>query len=738
MRCAANSLIFYLTAFVPDKYRFLSFYLLYISTTRRQMLFFSYRPLLLHPSHIPRSHRPAHFTCVQSHPRVTSPPPRSLRHALQAAPSEPGIYRFLDSAQRPLYIGKARRLNRRLRQYITSDSSTPTAVTPVQNLSPRIAAMLYRATFLDFIVTQSEAAALALEASMVAEFHPPYNVLLKDDRHHPYILVTSEPYPRILLSHTRKKKHPTDRLYGPFVNESRLRSVLSAIHAAFPLRQRPRPLFSNRPCINYDLGRCPGVCQQLITKEEYCTTVNKVHRLLSGCVYDVLKELREEMATLSLAMHYERAALVRDRIAILEATFVSSTLEEELSASAIVSQDNISRDVFAIAAKSPISKIVVFQIRAGSLISRLVFSATTNGHSAAELLDAVLVSHYSSVTHPMEVPEQVVVCTPLLNDSMLEKFLAEKRGKKVVVRGTRGLTKLADIVQRNAEIEANLEKEREEDQTSNLKALGDLLAPHFPALNPPGEGERNFNEENIQFSVKLLHRIECYDISHTSGSNAVGAVAVFVDGYPAHSEYCCYSLGNASSCRGHPDDYESIRETLRRRFENSSSKPPSASVPTFPNLIVIDGGKGQLSAAEEMLQELNLQDTISLISIAKGNEAIFVSGKSECINYNQEQEEYILNDGVRLICRIRDEAHRTAVTSHRKRRGKMALRSGLDSVAGLGTVKRSTLLKHFNESSEAVANASINDLSEVVGIGPALARRIYDHFNDSNLTQSNA
>ena len=605
--------------------------------------------------------------------------------------------------------------------------------------------MLADANALDFIFTTSESAALALEATLISEFRPKYNVLLKDDRRHPYAVITfSEEYPRVIISRTRRARRG-DRIYGPFVEEHKLRRLLTLIHTVFPLRQRKRPLFKDRPCINYDLGRCPGVCQQLVTPEEYSKTIANVDKLLSGRVTEVLSDMRNRMQHYSDAMEYEQAAAIRDKIASLETNFLVDTvgtqlIDDQLITTDIVAKDAFAcRDVFAIATGKDHAKTVLFQIRGGKVTSRLVFSVEAHGQPAGELLDAVISCHYGAVTHPMEIPEEVVVCPGVPDRYGLRRLLSEKRGKKVKVRETRGRSGVAKIVWKNADIELNVEAKLKMHIARDLRVLADTLRPYCSHGNKIiSENVRNFSSEepgDTQNRDDLdLSRIECFDISHTSGSNAVGSMAVFVDGQPAPSEYRRYHLDARFSYQGHPDDFESIRETLRRRLRhfsegvNTESKDNSR----LPSLLVIDGGKGQLGAACEVLENCGLIDVIPVVSIAKGEEAVFAPSFADPINYDADTDSCVLNDGVRLLCRIRDEAHRAAITAHRVRRGREALKSGLDSIPGLGAKKRGALLDHFKGSSEAVAAADRTQLMNAAGIGPALADRIFNHFHSTN------
>lgn len=669
---------------------------------------------------------------------VSSPSTETLFRAIRRAPAKPGVYRFHDVSGVVLYVGKARRLNERLRHYIQWDSSSATGVVPSGSLSDRTRAMVAQARTVDFIITESEAAALALEAAMVNELRPRFNVLLTDDRRHPYALITfSEQYPRIVLSRTRKRRHPQDRLYGPFVDEGRLRYILNVIHTLFPLRQRSRRLFTDRPCINYDLGRCPGVCQELITPKEYGATVAKVDKLLSGRVTEVVDNMRAEMKVLSDAMLYERAAEVRDRIATLERTFCSfgeSLYAQSTSASSIVDSDQFaSRDIFALACVGPTAKVVLFQVRGGKIISKLVFSIATDSSQGdrAELLTTVMSSHYSQVVHAMEVPEEVVLCEKVTDTDLLRAVLSEKRGKAVRIHLTGTKTRaISKMAQENADMEAQLEAQRAEDFVRDLATLREILSPYYENLIGEVVSGQQFVDQDADRGILNLYRIECFDISHTSGANAVGSMAVFIDGVAVPSEYRRYNLSDFSSSSGHPDDYESLRETLRRRFKDAKSK---VSTGGLPDLVVIDGGKGQLSVSAETLKELGIRKEMGLISIAKREECIFVEGVDDGVNYNSETDRFVMNDGVRLVCRIRDEAHRTAIGAHRKRRGRQALKSGLDSVPGLGLVKRESLLEYFRGSAEAISRAPESELQKAPGIGPALARRIVEHFRDDGV-----
>lgn len=604
----------------------------------------------------------------------------SIWDAARQAPPEAGVYRFLDATGKVLYIGKARSLRARIRQYISRDDQRVSGVAPNRRLNARMASMIGSASCVDFMVTQSESAALALEASLVRELLPPYNVLLKDDRRHPFALITfSDDYPRIILTRTRNLRNKKDKLYGPFVDESKLRRVLAAIHTVFPLRQRPKPLHPHRTCMNYDLGRCPGVCQQLISAEDYATTLRSVDMLLTGRLDEVIGELRASMQRFSTLLEYEQAARDRDRIALLEQVFTedssietstaaasSSFIANSEAAASIVDVDpSVSRDVAAVSSdplNGTVAKAVIVQVRGGKVINRLVFSAQLqDSEPTAQFLAAVLSDHYASATHPMEIPGTVVLASaiPAEDVKLLRGALTEKRGKAVQIKlADMGTSPLARIAQRNADMEVDLEFQRETQVAQELRSLSSLLLPYFPQLvkhGPLGTVDDEFEGESEQ--ALQLHRIETYDISHTAGANAVGSMAVFLDGTAAPSEHRRYFLDEDASSVGHPDDFESIRVCLQKRFRGLpiGSLSNALASSSLPDLLVIDGGKGQLSTALGVLTELGLEDVIPVVGLAKREEEVFVPSQQEPINVDKSTGDVCMSGGVRLLCRARDE-----------------------------------------------------------------------------------
>ncbi|MBE9176436.1 excinuclease ABC subunit UvrC [Synechocystis salina LEGE 06155] len=609
--------------------------------------------------------------------------PDLLEQRLQQIPQEPGVYFMGDRQGEILYIGKAKKLRTRVRSYFR-DSQPHTA---------RIALMVQQVADIEFIVTDTEAEALALEANLIKQHQPHFNVLLKDDKKYPYVCITwSEIYPRIFITRKRRLNQAKDRYYGPYVDSFSLRQTLRLIQRIFPLRQRRQPLFKHRPCLNYDIGRCPGVCQELITPEDYRQTLQKVAMVFQGRTQELHQLLTEQMEKAAADLKFEQAALIRDQINSLG----------KLNADQKVSlpQDTISRDAIAVASDGQISAIQLFQIRAGRLVGRLGFFAdgVESVQEKGEVLQRVLEQHYQQV-EAVEIPSEIILPCALPDGELLNDWLTVQRGRKVIFNVPQRQTKaeLLEMVERNAQYEL----ERLQKQTAkNVTALEDLA--------------------DILDLETLPKRIEGYDISHIQGSNAVASQVVFIDGVPAQQYYRHYKIKNPSIKVGHSDDFASLAEVISRRFRPSGKGQHSNQ--DWPNLIMIDGGKGQLSAVVKVLTEMDLLDKFTVVSLAKQREEIFLPGESQPLSTHAEQP------GVQLLRRLRDEAHRFAVSFHRQQRLSKSRRSRLDEIPGLGFSRQKQLLAHFR-SLDYIREASVKQLQEVPGIGPQLAQAIYDYFH---------
>lgn len=612
--------------------------------------------------------------------------PERLETRLGEIPPEPGVYFMRDASDRIIYIGKSRKLRSRVRSYFRDS----------QRLSERIATMVKQVTEIEFIVTDTEAEALALEANLIKQHQPYFNVLLKDDKKYPYVCITwSEEYPRIFITRKRGIGKEKDKFYGPYTDSHLLREVLRISKRIFALKQRPQPLFKDRPCLNYDLGRCPGVCQKLITPEEYRKTVQKVAMVFQGRTQELIDILAQQMAKSAEALNFESAARIRDQIAGLKSLNANQKVA--------LPDDTVSRDAIALASDDKHACIQLFQIRAGQLVGRLGFVADSHAEPGA-ILQRVLEEHYQTAD-AVEIPAEVLVQHELPDSEILADVLTQKKNRKVTILSPQRQTKaeLIEMVERNAEYELQRMQKLSD---RNTQAMEDLAA--------------------ILDLADLPHRIEGYDISHIQGSNAVASQVVFIDGLPAKQHYRHYKIKNPTVTAGHSDDFASLAEVIGRRFRKYAEDPEllRQGNPDFPDLIMIDGGKGQLSSVVAVLQEMNLLQDLRVVSLAKQREEIFLPGESQPLSTEAEQP------GVQLLRRLRDEAHRFAVTFHRQQRSDKLRRSRLDEIPGLGHHRQKQLLGHFR-SVDYIRQATPPQLAEVAGIGPRLAQEIYDYFHPS-------
>ncbi|MDB9343553.1 excinuclease ABC subunit UvrC [Nodularia spumigena CS-586/05] len=610
--------------------------------------------------------------------------PERLENRLAEIPPEPGVYFMRDGEDRIIYIGKSKKLRSRVRSYF-QDSN---------HKSHRIATMVQQVTEIEFIVTDTEAEALALEANLIKQHQPYFNVLLKDDKKYPYVCITwSEDYPRIFITRKRQIGKLKDKFYGPYTDTGLLREILNISKRIFALRQRPQPLFKDRPCLNYDLERCPGVCQQLISPEEYRKTVQKVAMVFQGRTQELIDILTAQMQTAAEALNFELAARIRDQISGLK----SLTADQKVS----LPDDTVSRDALALASDKERACIQLFQIRAGQLVGRLAFIADSHAEPGA-ILQRVLESHYQTAD-AVEIPTEILVQHELADTEILADVLTQRKGRKVTILAPQRQTKaeLIEMVERNAEYELQRMQKLSE---RNHEAIQDLA--------------------NILDLPDLPHRIEGYDISHIQGSNAVASQVVFIDGLPGKQHYRHYKIKNPTVTAGHSDDFASLAEVIQRRFRKYSEDAQLARVgnPDWPDLIMIDGGKGQLSAVVAVLQEMDLLEDLRVVSLAKQREEIFLPGESQPLETNAEQP------GVQLLRRLRDEAHRFAVSFHRQQRSDQFKRSRLDEIPGLGHHRQKQLLGHFR-SFDYIRQATPAQLAEVPGIGTRLAQEIYDYFH---------
>ena len=626
--------------------------------------------------------------------------PDRLEARLKEIPPEPGVYFMRDGTDRIIYIGKSKKLRSRVRSYFRASA----------NHEPRIDLMVRQVCDIEVIVTDSEAEALALEANLIRQHQPHFNVLLKDDKKYPYLCITwSEDYPRIFITRKRRLGNGRDRYYGPYVDTRLLRHTLFLVKRLFPLRQRPQPLFRDRTCLNYDIGRCPGVCQRIVSPEDYRRTVQKVAMIFQGRSSELVDLLTGQMEAAAERLDFERAAALRDQIRGLEGLGAEQKVQ--------LPDDRVSRDAIALAMDEQHACVQLFQIRAGKLVGRLGYLADGSGGDPGRILQRVLEEHYASV-EAVEIPQEVLVQHELPDQTPVEEWLGDRRGRRVAILSPQRQTKaeLIAMVERNAEYElARTQRSAERHSAAVLDLAAILDLPELP------------------------RRIEGYDISHIQGSDAVASQVVFIDGLPAKQHYRRYKIRSAEVRPGHSDDFASMAEVIRRRFRKfaeakakgldlgpSESRQGSLLRPQaledFPDLVMIDGGKGQLSAVVAVLRELNLLEDVNVCSLAKQREEIFLPGESLPLSTDAEQP------GVQLLRRLRDEAHRFAVSFHRQQRSERMRRSRLEEIPGLGPKRQKELLAHFR-SIDYLRLASPEQIAEVPGIGLGLAQQIHDYFH---------
>jgi excinuclease ABC subunit C len=624
--------------------------------------------------------------------------PDRLDQRLKDIPLEPGVYLMRDATDQILYIGKSKRLRHRVRSYFQDER---------RHHTPRISLMVRQVVDIEIIVTDSEAEALALEANLIKQHQPHFNVLLKDDKKYPYLCITwSEDYPRLFITRKRRMGKGRDRYYGPYVDAMALRRTLSLIKRTFPLRQRPQALHRDRTCLNYDIGRCPGVCQQLITPEDYRKIVQKVAMVFQGRSTELTDSLTEQMNYAAESLNFEQAVILRDQLRSLG----------QLNADQKVNlpDDTISRDAIALATNDTHASVQLFQIRAGKLVGRLGFFATAQAGAEGAILQRALEAHYQNV-ESVEIPSEILVQHDLPDAEFISDWLSDLRGRKVTLINPQrqGKADLIDMVERNAEYELARSQAATDRNTEAIEDLAQILD-----------------------LAALPHRIEGYDISHIQGSNAVASQVVFLDGLAAKQHYRHYKIRNPDIKTGHSDDFASMAEVIRRRFQRHADakakgvelgtgratlfKP--ADITDWPDLVMIDGGKGQLSAVVAVLKELDLLDDLKVVSLAKKQEEIFLPGESISLDTEANQP------GVQLLRRLRDEAHRFAVSFHRQQRSTAMRRSRLDEIPGLGSHRQKELLAHFR-SIDYIRIATPEKLQEVPGIGRQVAQQIYDYFH---------
>jgi excinuclease ABC subunit C len=581
-----------------------------------------------------------------------------------------------------LYVGKAKNLKNRVRTYFQNQA----------NMAPKVQALMSHVTRFDYIVTDSEIEALILEYNLIKQYRPKYNILLKDDKKFPWIGLSAEPFPRLFITRDPSGR---GRFFGPYVNSGNMYKTLQVLRKHFPLRQRRKPLFKNRPCMNYHIGACSGPCQNLVTEEEYAEVVRQVEMLLKGKADDLLERLEAEMVKASEDLNFELAAKLRDRY---------MAVQDVVSQQKMYYPDvRVSQDIVAAASDPRRCAITVLQIRRGKLIGSRPHEILLTHHAMAEEAYAAFLTQYYQEEEPDDLPDEVILQYPIEDEAVLQELLSGKKGKKVtLIHPQKGTKKeMLDLAVKNA--------------TETLEQAQTLEAKNY--RNDPARALMALQE--TLGLPELPTRMECYDISHFQGSQTVASMVVFTNGVPDKNEYRRFKINTAE---GAPDDFRSMHEVITRRFKRAlESKPDGGPSWEAPELVIIDGGKGQLSSAVAALRELGVKDQ-PIISLAKKFEEVYLPGESRPILLPRDSEALF------VLQQIRDEAHRFAITYHRSLRGKAAKTSVLDEIPGIGEKRKQKLLAHFG-SVKKIRDATLEELVAMPGLGQTAAQSIYAAFH---------
>jgi len=608
----------------------------------------------------------------------------TLPEKLENLPTGPGVYQHKDAEGKVLYVGKAKNLRSRVRQYFQKS----------RNVEPRIDVMLSRATDLEIIVTDSEVEALILEANLIKKLKPRYNVNLKDDKSYPYIVVTHEPYPRVFV--TRQIRKDGSRYFGPYTDVKNVRGALKSIRDIFMIRScnyfidddviKKRKI---KVCLDYHIKKCEGPCEGLVSEAKYNAMIDQVAALLEGKTETLIQSLRQEMERLAGDMKFEDAATLRDRIKGLEA------YSERQKA---VDLDPTDRDIVAFAGEGDDACGVIFKIRDGKMIGRQHYYMTgVDQKPESEVIGTLVQQFYLDAGY---IPKEIFLSAPLEDSEAVQSWLTKKRGEAVSVltptEGEEG--KLVRLSVSNAKFlldELKIQKMKRADYVPHaVKSL----------------------QRDLRLT-KLPRKIECFDISNTQGTDSVASMVVFEDGKPKKSEYRKFKIQSVDG----PNDFASMREVMERRYTRVLEEGTE-----FPDLIMVDGGKGQLSSAVEILEKLGIQEQ-PIIGLAKRLEEVFLPGKSE------PEVMPKTSSGLRLLQQVRDEAHRFAITFHRSLRAKRTLQTELDLIEGIGKTRAKELLEAFG-SVQGVKFATAEQLTEIVG--EKVAGKIKEYFATEEVEKS--
>ncbi len=622
-----------------------------------------------------------------------------IEEELKKLPDKPGVYIMHDAADDIIYVGKAVNLKNRVRQYFR----------PSHDEGPKKAKMVTQIRRFEYIITDSELEALVLECNLIKEHRPKYNTMLRDDKTYPYIKVTlGEDFPRVLFSRLIKKDR--SKYFGPYTSAGAVKDTIELIQKMYQIRtcsrNLPRDIGKERPCLNYHIKKCNAPCQGYISKEEYRKSIDMVLSFLNGNYQPVLKDLEAKMMQASGQMEFERAIEYRELL---------NSVKQIAQKQKITSFDGEDKDIIALANDERDAVVQVFFIRGGKLIGREHFYVRVAAEdSESQVLTTFVKQFYSGTPF---LPKEVMLSAEIEDISVIEEWLSGKRGAKVYIRvPQKGMKeKLVELAKKNAELVLSQDRERikrEEGRTIGaLKEIEKLL------------------------DMQGLNRIEAYDISNISGFQTVGSMIVYEKGKPCRSDYRKFRLKTIQG----PDDYASMHEVLTRRFLHGMEEKKElkekqmgeefGSFTRFPDLIMMDGGKGQVNIALQVLSELRLD--IPVCGMVKDD-----NHRTRGLYYNNiEIPIERTSEGFKLITRIQDEAHRFAIEYHRSLRSKVQVHSVLDDIEGIGETRRKALMRRF-KSIEKIKDASIEELKETESMNERAAEAVFSFFHRKQETDA--
>ena len=600
-------------------------------------------------------------------------PSEELLEKVSHLPTTPGVYLWRDQYNRIIYVGKAINLRNRVRSYVRNDA----------NRAPKVAAMMKRAVDVEIIQTKTEMEALILENTLIKEHEPKYNIRLRDDKTYPYVKISvQEDYPRVYM--TRRLERDGAKYFGPFTDVTAVYVVLKLIRQYYPLRTC-KSMKVARPCLQYHMHYCEAPCFNKISISDYGKYIDEIIELFEGKPIPLLKEIKEKMELAAEDLRFEDAARYRDQL---------TSIEKIQEKQRMVTQRG-DLDVLGIAVDVSMACVQLLFIRGGRLLGRENYFVQHDGDSQETIMTDFIKQYYGDTNF---IPKELLLPMDSTDRDLLKEWFTQLKGQNVDVSVPQRGYKMDMIKMAHENAETFLEERRRQWQ-HQIDKTGGAVKKLAEVLDLP----------------RLPERMECFDISHTQGAETVASMVVFEGGKPAKKEYRRFKL---KTTQGKPDDFKSMAEIMERRYGNETDWP-------MPDLIIIDGGKGQLNAALPLIRGVGVTD-VPVISLAKRIEEVFVEGQSESIILSHHTPE------LQLLQQIRDEAHRFAITYHRKLRGKRNLESILDHIEGIGPKRRKALWAYFN-SLEAMKEASIDELSKVDSMNYKTAEALYNFFRMSKV-----